>query len=239
MTFALQLHAAFADNRLQLRKENHVLTINLSNTDPIAGFQFTVNARGGIDLKSCGGGDRAAAAGLAVYQYLKDDSTLNIIMLAPVGSSLPAGEGILSEISFELRDIPGADTIVVFLSQVVVCNANAEYLEITSADLSWNISRRSNGEHPLFVLERNFPNPFNPSTTIAYKLEEPAEVQLAIFDISGRELNILVDQRQSAGRYAVRWTAAENGGLMLASGVYFARLKVDDHIAFQKMILMK
>lgn len=238
LTLALQSGGALAGNKLELQKENNALTIQLWNTDPVAGFQFTINARGGIALRSFGGSDRAAA-GFAVYQYLTDDSTLNVIMLASVHSALPAGEGVLGSISFVLSDILSADTVRVFLSRVVICNANAEYLEVTSTQLAWMPRENSKAGSPLFVLEQNFPNPFNPSTTIAYTLVEPASVQLVVFDISGRELGTLVNQHQSAGRYTVQWNAAENGGLTLASGLYIARLQVGNRVALQKMLLMK
>ncbi len=236
---ALQSQSIMASNKLQLRKEGNVLTLEFSNTDSVAGFQFTVNSRGGIALRSFRESDRTAAAGLAVYQSLKDDSTLNIIMIAPFHSALPPGEGILGKISFVLSEISSADTALVFLSRVVICNADAEYLEVTSAQLAWNTQEHSKSYPTLFVLEQNFPNPFNPSTTIAYTLEQPASVRLVVFDISGRELHTLVNQHQTAGRYAVRWNVAENGGLKLASGIYFARLQVGERVALRKMILTK
>jgi hypothetical protein len=239
LTMAFHTQIAFASNKLELKRENNVLTVALSNTDSIAGFEFTVNARGGIALRSYRGSDRAAAAGLAVYQMLRDDATLNVIMIAPFHSSLPAGDGSLGQIAFELNEVPGADTVTVFLSRVVICNTNAEYLEVTSTQLTWNIRESSTSDTPLFILENNFPNPFNPSTTITYTLERPAAVRLVIFDVSGRELNTLVNRHQSAGRYTVRWNAAEIGGLKLASGVYVARLQAGDRVALQKMVLAK
>jgi len=114
---ALQSQGAFGGNKLELLRENNVLTIQFSNTDCVAGFQFTINARGGIALRSFRGSDRAAAGGLAVFQYLPDDSTLNVIMIAPVRSSLPAGEGVLGQISFVLNETSSADTVRVSFSR--------------------------------------------------------------------------------------------------------------------------
>jgi hypothetical protein len=238
-TLALLSQGAFGGNKLELQQENHVLTIRLSNMDRIAGIQFTVNTRGGIALQSFGGSDRVAAAGFAAYQFLSDDSTLNVVMLAPVTASLPAGEGILGQISFVLNELSIAETLRVYLSRVVLCDAEAERLEVTSTQLEWNPRENMKADPSPFVLARNFPNPFNPSTTITYTLKKPVTVRLVIFDVSGRELSTLVNQYQAAGQYAVRWNAADNGGLKLASGVYFARLQVGEQIALQKMILTK
>jgi hypothetical protein len=239
LAVGLQSESTFATNKLQLRKNGNEVAIDFSNADPVAGFQFTVNGRGGIALRSYSAGDRAASAGIAVYQYLKDDSTLNVIMIAPFRSALPAGEGVLGEISFVLNQSLSADTVRVFLSQVVICSAEAAYLEVSSTQLAWNAGANLNVDHALFVLEQNFPNPFNPSTTITYILEESAMVKLVVFDVSGKEVNILVDQQQPAGRHAMKWNVPGNGGSRLASGVYFARLQVGDKVALRKMIFMK
>lgn len=216
-----------------------VLTIDLSNADSIAGFQFTINGRGGIILGTCRGGDRATAAGIEFYQYLKDDSTLNIIMIAPVGLSLPAGEGAIAEIPFTLSETSGMDTARAFFTRVAICNAKAEYLDVSTTQVAWSTTKSASGQAARFTLEQNYPNPFNPSTTITYKLEEPANVRLVIFDIAGRQVNALVDQYQPAGRYSVKWNAAGNGRSILASGMYFARLQVDDQVAVEKMIVTK
>lgn len=89
------------------------------------------------------------------------------------------------------------------------------------------------------ALEQNFPNPFNPATTIAYRIQQHGWVRLAIFDLLGREVAVLVDQEQAAGRFMVPWSASA------ASGVYFCRLTVTDQatgVRFQqtrKMLLQR
>jgi hypothetical protein len=80
---------------------------------------------------------------------------------------------------------------------------------------------------------------FNPSTRISYELKNDAQVSLAIFDITGREISRLVDQYQSKGTYAATWNSSENRWGQLASGTYFARLQVEDKVATRKMLLTK
>jgi hypothetical protein len=70
-----------------------------------------------------------------------------------------------------------------------------------------------------FSLEQNFPNPFNPATTITYTIPAQGAVALVLFDLSGRVVTTLVDEVQPAGSYRVTFTAKG-----LASGIYFARL---------------
>ena len=85
-----------------------------------------------------------------------------------------------------------------------------------------------------FALERNTPNPFNPSTLIAFSLERDAHARLEIFDAAGRRLDILVDGITTAGRHEVAWEPKR-----LSSGTYFARLTSEGRTAIQAMTLVK
>jgi hypothetical protein len=85
-----------------------------------------------------------------------------------------------------------------------------------------------------FSLAQNFPNPFNPSTTIAYSLPTASKVVLTVFDISGRVVRTLVNETQAAGTY--RATLNADG---LASGVYIYRLAAGNQIAARKLVLLK
>lgn len=70
-----------------------------------------------------------------------------------------------------------------------------------------------------FELLQNYPNPFNPSTTIRYQISQSQFVNLRVFDITGKEIAVLVNEKQSAGTYEVRWDASK-----YSSGTYFYRL---------------
>ena len=85
-----------------------------------------------------------------------------------------------------------------------------------------------------FALYQNFPNPFNPGTTINYALPRNQYVKLRIFDMQGREVWVLVNEKKQAGSYSVSFDASHMG-----SGVYFYRLDTDEFSDIKKMILMK
>ncbi|NOX37502.1 MAG: T9SS type A sorting domain-containing protein [Calditrichaeota bacterium] len=72
-------------------------------------------------------------------------------------------------------------------------------------------------------LEQNYPNPFNPATTIAFELPTAARVQLAIFDITGRQIRTLANRSFPAGRHTLIWDGRDSQGHPVASGVYFYR----------------
>jgi hypothetical protein len=85
-----------------------------------------------------------------------------------------------------------------------------------------------------FALKQNFPNPFNPGTTIAYELPGPADVRLSVYDMLGREVSLLVNERLEAGRHEVRLDAAG-----LSSGVYLYRMRAGDFVQTRKCVVLK
>jgi len=90
-------------------------------------------------------------------------------------------------------------------------------------------------EIPLkFSLAQNYPNPFNPTTVIDCQLPTEGMVTLKIYDILGREVAVLLNGRQHAGQYSVRFNAAD-----LASGVYFYRLQAGSFVQSRKPMLIK
>jgi Ca-activated chloride channel homolog len=89
-------------------------------------------------------------------------------------------------------------------------------------------------------LEPNFPNPFNPETTIRFRLDEAASVTLTIFDVAGRRVRTLVEQRRHlASAYDVVWNGRDEAGERVASGVYVIRLRAGTGLQTRKMLLMK
>ncbi|HOI29001.1 MAG TPA: T9SS type A sorting domain-containing protein [Melioribacteraceae bacterium] len=87
-----------------------------------------------------------------------------------------------------------------------------------------------------FELSQNYPNPFNPSTTINFSIDTPGNVELKIYDITGREVAALINQYKPAGNYSYRFNPTE---LNLSSGVYFYKLSAGEFSSVKKMILMK
>lgn len=87
-----------------------------------------------------------------------------------------------------------------------------------------------------FFLEQNYPNPFNPNTIINYQLAMECNVQLKVYDMLGREVALLVDENQQAGRHSVHLT---DFNAHQPSGVYFYKLEAGSFIQSRKMILIK
>ena len=89
------------------------------------------------------------------------------------------------------------------------------------------------------ALGPNYPNPFNPATTIQYALSHPAEVRLTIHNVLGQVVRTLAAEPQQAGRYAVPWDGRDDHGQPLSAGIYFYRLQAGSVAAVEKMVLLK
>ena len=89
------------------------------------------------------------------------------------------------------------------------------------------------------VLDRNSPNPFNPSTTISFTLPEQAALSLAVYDVRGRLVRLLVSGLYPAGVHRVQWDGADVTGRRAASGIYFYRLAAGRTALTRKMVLVK
>lgn len=85
-----------------------------------------------------------------------------------------------------------------------------------------------------FALGQNYPNPFNPVTTIKYELPKSSEVRLSVFDMLGREVAVLVDERRDAGVHEVKFESSR-----LSSGMYLSRLRAGDVVQSRKMMLLR
>ena len=90
-----------------------------------------------------------------------------------------------------------------------------------------------------FVLQKNHPNPFNPSTRIAYSIPINSLVSLKIYSLLGKEILTLVNEVKNQGEYSVQWDAKNSLGNKVPSGMYFYKLVTRDFIQTKKMILLK
>ena len=90
-----------------------------------------------------------------------------------------------------------------------------------------------------FSLGHNYPNPFNPSTTIPFTISEPGLAVVTIYDISGREIRQILNESLRSGFYSTIWDGKNSNGVPVSSGVYYYGLKTKTFNSFKKMILIK
>lgn len=92
---------------------------------------------------------------------------------------------------------------------------------------------------PMKTTISNFPNPFNPSTTINFSIEETGAVEVTIFDIKGRNVITLINEHLTEGTFTTTWDGKDSHGNPQASGVYFMRLKTSSSSVSSKIMLLK
>jgi len=90
-----------------------------------------------------------------------------------------------------------------------------------------------------FVTVSAFPNPFNPSTTISFRISQKTRVNLTVYNINGQSVNTLVDTIKEAGNHSVIWYGTDSSGMKVASGIYLYRLKAGNFSKTQKMTFMR
>ena len=90
-----------------------------------------------------------------------------------------------------------------------------------------------------FALYPNYPNPFNPTTTINFDLPIATKVVIRIYDVTGREIAILANRHMDAGQHSVVWNGENKRGRAVASGVYFCRLQAGSLTQTKKMVMLR
>jgi hypothetical protein len=90
-----------------------------------------------------------------------------------------------------------------------------------------------------FALRQNYPNPFNAVTTIDYSVPKRAQVKIAVYNLLGQVVRVLVDEEKPQGDFTTRWDGRNHAGIPVGSGVYFCRFSADDFTDCKKMLFVK
>jgi uncharacterized membrane protein len=128
-------------------------------------------------------------------------------------------------------------------SDVVTITSNDENnseIQVTVNGVGDGVSNDNNIDIPLVTeLQGNYPNPFNPETTVRYAVKENGQISLKIFNIKGQLVKTLVNQEVKAGYHQILWNGQDNFGTDVASGIYMYRLETKTYNQTKKMMLMK
>lgn len=90
-----------------------------------------------------------------------------------------------------------------------------------------------------FALDANYPNPFNPQTTFRYVIPRTLSVRLAVYDVLGGLVRVLVNERKTTGTYLAVWNGTDTANEPVASGVYFYRFSAGEFTVTHRMVLTK
>jgi myo-inositol-hexaphosphate 3-phosphohydrolase len=113
-------------------------------------------------------------------------------------------------------------------------------IQLTGKGIDFPDSVEEDGALPKeIVLRPSYPNPFNAETTIAYALPRPTRVRLAIYNLRGQQIRMLVDADEAPGFKKTQWDGRDGSGRLLASGTYYIQLVADQHRLVRKLLLLK
>lgn len=155
-----------------------------------------------------------------------------LVSLAAYGDAATEGDLGLNLVFRSLREIED--------SYVEITDAQVRDGSYGLNEVVTPVSVRIETRPEVYALRNNYPNPFNPETTIKYQLPEAGDVKLEIYNMLGQVVRTLVNQHQSAGRYTIQWNASNDYGQDLSSGIYFYRVQVGGEFTnVKKMLLVK
>lgn len=217
------------------RASSSAATIELSNPVGVAGLQFTLRSSEDVALRGFEASGRTTSSWIVSTNKV-NDSTINVVILGSSATEFAPGNGAIGTVTFGARSGAGEGSHSISLTKVKVIDASAQTIAASTSDLMWNGKVETSGS--IVAILGNYPNPFNPTTTISYKLDVASHVTLSVYDIAGREVARLTDEYKAAGSYSVTWNATVNGN-QVATGIYFARVNAGTDLVHSKMLLMK
>ena len=141
-------------------------------------------------------------------------STSDVSVASPTWAQ--EGAGTIGNVVVNAIDVRTSDGLVV---------AATHGHGVFSTNIVVSVSDRPAEMPSTFSLQQNFPNPFNPSTTIRYSLPRESRVTITVYDVAGRELSRILERTQGAGEHSVTWNATDSKGAAVPSGVYFYAMR--------------
>ncbi len=131
-------------------------------------------------------------------------------------------------VKFSVSATDGIDTVKVTGDDRVVYVNRYEYL-----------STESKGIPTEFALHENYPNPFNPTTTLRFDLPEVSDMTLTIYNMLGQKVRTFNMNDTPAGYHSIKWNATNDNGDPVGAGVYLYQLRANQYVKTRKMVLLK
>jgi len=175
--------------------------------------------------------------GINIYSRIKEDGIARVLMFGMSGEKIldvnktPIGD--LIDINFTPSNKFTGSSFVKLIDVTLAGQAGEEVSVSTS---TYEVSFVTPQKTSLF---ENYPNPFNPSTTIDYQLAEPGKVSIIVYDLKGSEVNTLVNEYQDATYHSVTWNGLNDNGQAVASGRYILKMNAPGYSETITMTLLK
>jgi hypothetical protein len=210
-------------------RRQHV-PVSLTTDAPVAGLQMTVRYDpSAVRLLEPEPTDRLSDLSI---EWTDKAGVMQILIYSPTGQTIQPGQTPIVLIPVDLLGQEGAIT----LDQLIAASPQADALPVTITTERSRVSTLPTS----FSLGENRPNPFNPSTTIAFEVPQTAHVTLTIYNVLGQEVVRLLNEQRLPGRYEVVWNGRNAQGVGVSTGIYMYRLTSSTGFAEAKrMTLLK
>lgn len=153
------------------------------------------------------------------------------------GELVPTWQVSFSSSSLEgtVNEPTDGDTLLLYITKSLAEDDLYSFVP----NLLQSVSETPNQLPARYSLGPVYPNPFNPTVTIPFELQSDGVVELAIYNVLGRRVSLLLSEPKRAGEYRVRWDSVDESGVVVSSGLYFVQLKAGDFRTVRKMVLLK
>ena len=239
LSSVLLISAGLSTSYSSISKSDNLnaVEINLHSDVDIYGVQFDLTYNSN-ELSLVKDDIVSLVESVSVYSKVIEPGMARVIMFSMQGDKIMDYSDELSsiiDIQFQsTNDFSNGETTV-SLSKLVLAGVNGAAVE-----------RPSNSHYDLNVglptetsLEKNYPNPFNPSTSIPFQLKEAGYVSLKVYDMSGSLVKTLASETKDAGSYEVIWNGLNNDGQQVASGQYILQMSAPNYSNTLQMTFLK
>ena len=213
----------FQESLARVESSGSIADLVINSDNAIHGLQFDITYNPS-EIKSI---TPQAISGFEVKYNELSDGLIRGLVFSLQGQALPGN------LPFEFVNVEGFDgTSTIEFKDIILADSNGKGVDVQAQTYDISFSA---GLLPVKTeLTDSYPNPFNPTTSINYGLQKDGYVEIMVYDASGRLVEELVNQNQTAGYHSITWNA-----LNQASGMYFAKMVAGDVIQTQKLVLLK
>ena len=213
----------FQESLARVESSGSIADLVINSDKAIHGLQFDITYNPS-EIKSI---TPQAISGFEVKYNELSDGLIRGLVFSLQGKALPGN------LPFEFVNVEGFDgTSTIEFKDIILADSNGKGVDVQAQTYDISFSA---GLLPVKTeLTDSYPNPFNPTTSINYGLQKDGYVEIMVYDASGRLVEELVNQNQTAGYHSITWNASNQ-----ASGMYFAKMVAGDVVQTQKLVLLK
>jgi hypothetical protein len=242
--------STFTVSSIAATNDGFDIQIDYMSDAEIGGYQFDFLSDGALTVTGASGGASSAFDGITTGNNV-------VLAFSFSGTALSAVSEYTHLVTLSATVNNGFDGLNVVLEAVdsdlggpnqtrlIVSSATGSAIDSDFHEAEWTVGSDSfvlDNElvSPVsFSLGNNYPNPFNPSTTIEYSIAEPSFVNLSIFDASGRLVKTLISESKVADNYSISWDGVNDNGVSVSAGMYLYKIDAGSFVETRKMLLVK